>query len=468
MSKFKIVICDDAAFIRTRLTRLIETHFPDMLVTGSYPDGEDVLEHLKRDSIDILITDICMENIDGLELAKHIYEKNLHTKVIIITGYQDFEYAQKALKYQTRALITKPIDTDEITQAVEKSANELYDFIAAATEESAQIINKHNQTEQFLQLFFTGKISPQDLRDNHLFSDMGKLQSDGYILNFYIPQNHQGLPVDSWDDFVLCENESFKIFSLCTSPLAASYIILVLNKSEGTREKIQGIISDTVKTVSLFNDTMCNYTLLKLSDTATLFKSQNFKSLNKYIGFILERDSVNQHQLLASIEDNFSVDEFKVALSMLLVFIAQKLPDFNLSDFGLKIKTIEEAETGKALFSEFHNVIKNLDSEKDIFSTAITSYIYDNICLKELSLEMVSKQFGYSLEHFSRKFKKQLGITFHQYLTDLRIAEAKKLLSDSSLSVIAISNKIGFRDPAYFSKVFKQKTGFSPKDWRNK
>lgn len=468
MSKYKVVICDDAAFIRTRLAKLIESHFPEASIAGNYPDGEDVFKHLKNEPIDILITDICMENIDGLTVTKYIYEKKLHTKVIIITGYQDFEYAQKALKYHTCALITKPICTDELITAVKEAIQSLRDSLAAATEQSHHFVNQHKQSEQLLQLYLSGKISYTDLSSYELLHNAEKFNDTGYIVNFYIPETSVRSPAESWNDLVLVQNEDFKIYSLSCCSSAASYIVLITNNPQSCREKLESVISDTIKTISLFNNTNCSYSIFELNTVKALFHTESFKEYSKYMSAVSNNEPINLHQVISSISDKFSNDEYKIVLSQFLVYTANRYPEFDLRIFYNRAKQIGNGESGKDVFSELHKSITHLESENHVFSELIIQYIYNNISDKDLSLEKVSKHFNYSPEHFSRKFKKALNITFQNYLANLRIEEAKKLLENSPLSIIAVSKKIGFKDPAYFSKKFKKKTGFLPKDWRNK
>ena len=277
MPNYKVVICDDASFIRTRLAKLIESHFPEVEITGVYPDGDDILNHLKNEPIDILITDICMENTDGLTVTKYIYEKRLNTKVIIITGYQDFEYAQKALKYHTSALITKPISTDEMVNAVNEAIKDLEISLTAATEESYQFINRYKQTEKLLQLYFSGKINLNDLNSNRELANSDAFNDIGFLVNLYIPSPVSNDPSCNWDDLMLIQNDNFKIYSLENSSSAASYIVLLTGNSESCREILGNIISDAIKSLHIFNNIECVSYVLELNNIKSLLMTDNFK-----------------------------------------------------------------------------------------------------------------------------------------------------------------------------------------------
>ncbi len=466
MQNCKIVICDDAAMIRNRLAKHISTHFPNAQITGVYPDGDDILNHLKQEPIDILITDICMENTDGLAVAKYIYERKLQTKVIIITGYQDFEYAQKALKYHTSALITKPIDVDEIINAVSEAQKELAASFTAATEQSDTILNKHRQAQQLLSLFLQGKITPEDLGNNKIFTDTDNKKA--FLLNFYIPDSPENFKVENLDGSVLTQDEDLCAYSLCSNPFAASYLAISSNDTEKSAQRINEIINDAVKSVKLFNNATCKAYTFEISDIKAVLSSVIFKDFQAYFSTVSNTEKINFMRSVENITENLSGDELKCVLSQLLTLSAKRLRGEDLSGFYTRTKHIGKTEEGKSIFADLHKALTSTDSEGDFFAEHIADYIYNNISDISLSLEMVSKHFGYSPEHFSRKFKKSMGITFQSYLTDYRIEYAKKLISNSKLSVMAISAQIGFKDPTYFSKVFKKKTGFLPKDWRNK
>ena len=468
MQKYKFVICDDAAFIRTRLVKLITSHFPEAEVTGVYSNGEDALIHLKREPVDILITDIRMENIDGLTVIQSVYEQRLHTKTIIITGYQDFEYAQKALKYHVHALITKPIDPTELRSAISESMATLAATYTAAANESRNILHRHRQTGQMLYLFFSGKINAGDLHANTAFPGDCPYKKEGFVLFFSLPANTPPVNTAAWDDSVLCQNDAFEIYVLNTSSRSAAYIVFLLQGAAQTqRQKLQVILEDTIKSISLFYHTECIGSILPLKDVAALLNTNAFLHYGEFLNALANADAPAWHPHINALISAPSLDVRRIMLSHFLVYLSAQQPELDLSAYHNRLSSLQEPDA-TALLLDLQGALTAAKRVNDDFSNAMLQYIHNNIANKALSLEIVANHFNYSPEHFSRKFKKALNVTFQTYLSNLRLEQAKKLLGDRSLSIVAISNMVGFKNPAYFSKVFKKHTGRLPKDYRYK
>lgn len=113
----KLLIADDEAIIREGLLSL-DWESAGVQVVAAVDNGLDALELLQSEFIDILLTDIRMQGLDGISVAKFIYEQNLYTEVILISGYSDFEYARNAIRYGVSEYILKPSSAEEILDAV--------------------------------------------------------------------------------------------------------------------------------------------------------------------------------------------------------------------------------------------------------------------------------------------------------------------------------------------------------------
>ena len=105
---FKLLVVDDEVTMRKGISNYMNWASIDCQVVGNASDGVEAMEFLDREPVDIVITDIKMPAADGLEVARYVYEHHPHTKVIILTGYADFQYAQTAIKYRVTSFILKP------------------------------------------------------------------------------------------------------------------------------------------------------------------------------------------------------------------------------------------------------------------------------------------------------------------------------------------------------------------------
>lgn len=122
---YKVLLVDDEALIREAISENIKWNDLGFELSGACADGREAIERIKDMRPDLLLTDICMPHIDGLELAKYVHENCPETKVIIISGYDDFDYAKQALTYQVTEYILKPITSFELSEELQKIKNRL-------------------------------------------------------------------------------------------------------------------------------------------------------------------------------------------------------------------------------------------------------------------------------------------------------------------------------------------------------
>ena len=115
---YKVLIVDDEAPIRKALSQTINWPLLDCEIYDTASNGKDAIKKLEQEQIDLVITDVKMPLIDGIELSRYIYEQHLHTRVIILSGYAEFTYAQSAIQYQVSKYLLKPVSKDQLIEAV--------------------------------------------------------------------------------------------------------------------------------------------------------------------------------------------------------------------------------------------------------------------------------------------------------------------------------------------------------------
>jgi len=123
---FKVLIADDEAAVKRSLGKIIECDFPDFTVVGTVKDGEEALNFLAEFEVDLVITDILMPGMDGLQLAREIRNRGLNVEIVMISGYSDHSYYRQALRSGAAEYLLKPIDADEVTKTLNLIADKLY------------------------------------------------------------------------------------------------------------------------------------------------------------------------------------------------------------------------------------------------------------------------------------------------------------------------------------------------------
>ncbi len=468
MAKYKLLICDDAAIIRTSLASLVQLHFPEMELVGLYSDGDEALAHLEREAVDLIIADICMERVDGLEVAKYVFEQKLHTRVIIITGYQEFEYARKAVNYQVSALVTKPMDSSLLIGAVRDAVAVLDAFFSRVSAESRRILSDYKQIAQALRLFIEGGVRldllGQDIRST-LFDAHCKR---AMLLQFLLPPSSPCVPAGAWDSLVPRKNDRFEIYVLsCREKGACCLVLDLAEDAAALQEALSPTLSAIADSFSRQYSVNTESLLLPFADVSRTFSTELFGDFAAYLSGIPELNPEKTRKRAAQIAADADQDTLRIMLSLMLIYARTEVPALDIAPYNAALSHARTPAETSRLLQKLSDALTSAMASNEAFVAIVRKYIYRNIADEALSLEMVSKHFGYSAEHFSRKFRQMTGITFQSYLGDVRMERAKELLGDPESAIAWVSAQVGFKDPAYFSKVFKKHTGLLPKEYKN-
>lgn len=163
---WKVFVADDEAYIREALQKLINWGKMNCSLEAVVSDGQELLDKIKKDTPDIVITDIQMPGADGLEVCKYIYETCPETQVIILTAYSDFDYAQKAIKYSACGYVLKISIIEELPEAVEKAIDKLSRLkkeIEKVEERSEGTSTLLVQIEQYIEQNYKNKITLDEI-----------------------------------------------------------------------------------------------------------------------------------------------------------------------------------------------------------------------------------------------------------------------------------------------------------------
>lgn len=121
----RVMVVDDEMIIRNGIAKYIECNIDGFTVPAVFKDGSEAIEYLRENDVDIVLSDIRMLRVSGIELAEFIYENKPYTKMIMLSGYQEFEYAQSAIQYGVSAYLSKPTNLQELKDALNKVAGQL-------------------------------------------------------------------------------------------------------------------------------------------------------------------------------------------------------------------------------------------------------------------------------------------------------------------------------------------------------
>lgn len=457
---FRIVIAEDEDFIRDGIKSLIKEALPDSEIIGDFADGEMVIETVKKQHVDLIITDIRMPKVSGIDIAKYVYEHKLNIPILMITAYRNFEYAKDALNYNVKNLITKPIDFDEFVSSINSILKEKNSISALedAYRVSNNLIKKRNDMRTAFYRYTSGSIDFEAL-SNEYPEEMAKYRKNFcYLIDFRL-EARMSVETPEWENFCDISNNRFEAFCLRAGKNSADILLIVFaeNHEEILKEyvfEVKKFIKSNYKSDIKYNSRgYQNFLLIPIENM------RGFVSL--YTGYLLSKN-VLCDDLLEKLYEN-STDLWFINF---LYAVINNLKENVEMDTDRFLTSARFAENKDEIKKVFYDIQKAVSSGSDSKILSVKAYISDHYN-ENLSLESVAEAFNLNPSYFSRMFKKETGEKFADYLIRFKIKKAKELLADGTYSLDEICEKIGYNSVSYFSKVFKAYTGMTLKQYRD-
>ncbi len=394
----KVLIADDEPKIRRGLRNLLEWEQMGMEVVGEAEDGEIALEMVRSLSPDILLVDICMPFLNGLQLVEEVKTVLSDCRIIIITGHDEFEYAQKALKLRVFDYIMKPVSRDQLHSVILNAKNELLEareqnkYVTWANRE----LNRHFPVlrERFLNDFVNNHLTHLETEEQMDFLGINLTQDSGVILVKLLERPSIDEVKKEWDRHLL--------------------LFAMQNIFEELLQEWQGTV---------FKDNKSN-----------LVAITPIKQLSQWMEL--------GHKFEAAVDK----------------YLGQSI-----------IVCQEEVSGGVYGIPVTYEKLVNEINEKGNFSPVILlaqKYIEENYHKENLSLQEVAEVLKLSPTYLSRLLKNNVGHTFIDLLTKIRINMAIKLMNDPTMKIYEVAERVGYSTQHYFSTAFKKVLGVSPLEYR--
>lgn len=527
---YRIVLIDDEQVVRDAVAANIPWREKGFDLVAACRDGREGLEAVRRERPEVVLTDICMPFVDGLELTAAIREELPETRTILLTGYDDFEYAQEAVKLRAEDFLLKPITAEELSSLLDRLKGELdseqqrrkrTEFLREQLQASLPVYR-----ERFLNRLVRATISPEELSRGVELLDLdlpGPLYAV-MLCDLDPPREGEGeeplrglglqtvlrelvdpvagallfgtagggavvlLSVNATDEaerrpLELAErideavedrlNRTVSIgigepvdelarlpeaFQEARSALEQR-LLLGVNRITTIREVRGGGAGAPAVDVAALRERFIRALRAGLLEEASEAVREISHSLRRR-SEALESCYVVMHQLLS--------DAIDAVRAIGLDYAGLPGVETNPFEQFSRIKTLEEMERW------FLSLIRGADSRLDgrrkehseLKAVAAREFIEKSYADPDLSLYTVCRELSVSKSYLSPVFKSHTGMTILEYLTARRIEEAKLLLRRGELKVYEVAERVGFRDPHYFSLTFRKQTGLSPTEFR--
>ncbi len=450
---YKLAIIEDEDFIRDNLAKIIINNIPDFEVSGLYENAYLIIDEIE--SFDVIISDIKMPVMSGIELAEHIYTNRIKTKLVLISAYSDFEYAKQALKYGVYDYLNKPIKIGELKNVFEKLKLEL----------DEKNIHISAERKNFYSNLAIGSIINAD------FEVIAKkvepnldVYNDSVCIYELLIENYDSYIKTTWhyekDSFLnaLYNFLDFEDVFISRIMLQSEdrIIVLVADKKAGASEN--SILSRIKEAHSALGLTISVFDKIPLKNLATLLEN-NTPIMNT---ITVRRE---QGQLLFSLllEKNL-----EAAISVAKKIVDTKKVFYEISKrLQSKLPYINEisAELPYELWiNEIISAIDNSETANDTISQ-IQAYVCNNY-QNDISLVDVSQKFYFNKAYLGRLFKEKTGESFNDFLIKTRMKKAKELLKNSQYKIYEVSTLVGYKSTKYFNKIFYAYYGVTPTEYR--
>nr|WP_304220060.1 response regulator transcription factor [Fredinandcohnia onubensis] len=491
----KLLVVDDEPIISQGLRFTIPWDSYGVEVIGEASNGKEASEILAHEQVDIVLTDVRMPEMDGIQLARYIHEQMPHIQVIIISGYDDFEYAREAMRFRVQDYLLKPVDIDELIMKVNELKEKIIHQRSQKTKEekkrlkdavSQLILTPHLQFPNVNHDLFQGKkycVLVSEIPDYARFVEnqsnekLAEIRAEwSHNLNNVLKDSisffaHENLQVSVvFSDVDVQEMTNAELAYTCgmsekfEDPLklyeAYQKAIEALFTKESSHEKVLPYKEKTNSSPDI--------------DYSSIYESlfdQDSEELKEHINNLFEKMKQAGYSLLEMCEFCYELNkkieqklqgllsETLLADSTYQVTNEVDLHFYNSSDY-LKQLLLSDIQMWHRLLEKENQGKKSWSVEKAI------EYIHENF-RRDLKASEVANEIHITPNYFSMIFKKELGKSFNDYLNDLRIEKAMQLLTETSDRVYEIATEVGYREYKYFVQVFRKKTGMTPTDYRS-
>lgn len=528
MEKYTVLLVDDEEEVIQVIMKKIDWEGLGFSVIGYANNGVKALEMLEEFQPDVVMTDIRMPYMDGMELAKHIKAEFPTTKILIFTGFDEFEYAKEAIHLEVEEYILKPVNSVELANVFEQLKIKLDQEIN--DKQNVEILQKYYMDSlpllqtNFYSTLIEGRIQEEEL-EKYLADYQISFEGPYFCClvihtsSSQVPQNMNQLLLSTAVQKLAEERLREKWNSKCFTYLGNTILIAELKNENEVSE-----LTDEC-------DRFCRYAHRMIGGDVTvgigavcaniLELAQSYSSAREAVSYRVVYGvsrAINMKEIAPQEMNGFdvsndaewsnlfkkirmgsreeiteavhgciehisfpakSLQQYHVAImelvSELYRFAANN--DIGLEDFSGDMRKLYgklldmEPDALQAWLVEvslaFHdNLTSARSNTTKSFVLRAKEYVHNNYAEEELSLDSICEVLGVSNSYFSTIFKKETGKSFISYLTDYRMERASRLLIETNEKSYIIARNVGYTDANYFSYVFKRKYGVSPSKYR--
>lgn len=538
MNEIKVFLVEDEMVIRRGIKNSIDWEKEGYIFCGEASDGELAYPMIIKEKPDILITDIRMPFMDGLELCKLVKKELPNIKILILSGYDEFDYAKEAIRLGVTEYLLKPISSGKLLEALNgvsesiRREKEDKDLVRKYMEEMRE--NTEHEKQKFFEQMIAGNLQMADALETgkkyemNLSAGMYNLLLFRFTLGEENRKSGELLGEAEYAIEKLTERLEY-VFEFQRGVEGWAFLLMADNE-EQMSERVKELSKDleeimkNYSTIAYFGG--IGQPVARLRELEESFREAERALAARFtmeLNRIISVEDIRMAQNVDTLDDIeiTSFGEIEKTRTMLEKFLnngaedeidefvdvyINELPEENLKSvlmrqyiimdayivmmsFCEKIEGIEgemqaqseelknsmkTSQTLEEIKNYIRMLLKKIIGVRDTISgrrySDIIEIAKDQIrktyMSDEISLNTIAAEVGMSPSYFSSIFSKEMGKTFVEYLTEIRMDRAKELLMCSSMKTSEIGYEVGYKDPHYFSYIFKKTQNCTPKEFR--
>lgn len=495
----KLVIADDERIIRETIANKIDWGKYDIEIIGLCSNGIEAYDIIIDENPDIVLTDIRMPGLNGLELIKKVNETSLTTQFIILSGFSEFDYAKTAMKYGVKQYLLKPCNEKEIIDSVLRCKKDCTTAIMNHKLQFSEFIMQSNMVHNIMSNIINDRIC-QNLPYSTIYNyyapyiDFTFTPYQLYYI-YYLEPNNLNTFLNKIKEYA---NAKLSNLIICGIYVNNTLILFFQNMYYDLSD-----FEHMMKNVPLENTKVNLEVSLQSYNSLSMLLENNLEKVKRFslIYYINNYHAIltcNYNNIMLQIENlylqmqNQNVDNFDKVMELLnsinnVEFLKQLsnnllLKILNNNSMGLSfhisdlLNEIEQCDNIDDLKNMVHDKLFHVlhnQSENRTYSSMtlqICTYVKEHLDDPDLTLKYIAEKYLYmNVDYVSKKFCKETKQKFSQYLTEMRIERAKEIIyNDPKIPIQTIAEKTGCaNNPKYFSRLFKKQTGITPTEYIN-
>ena len=521
---FNILVTDDEQIVIDSLSFIISKNFPDEAKVFTALSGTEALEIVMKENIDIMFTDINMPGLNGLETVSVITKLKPNIVFVILSAFDRFQYAQEAINLGAYKYITKPVNRNVVIETI-RGAMQLIQEKQGKLSADRELHKKLDMVSPMIENdFIYACIYNNDKSvDLSSYLDYFNLSDNPWVFcSFEFPNINSENQYSTYlkiHELLNTEHRClvssfmmnrivvfFPIFSAnpdyseVQEQIKKFYTTLSYNISTGIRAGVSTIFSDKTKLQASYSEALSALNKTKADGGLIFSDGAAFTDASANTGNELSKKSGKiefKNQIISKLTsgDTNGVKSFLELFASELISLDLPADKIKNSFFELIVTANNSTrELNKNFTSDtFDNAFATLSSENDIklikeftqkflmecthavasvkkaeenpIIKKVCAYVEEKLA-EDISLETAADFAGVSSFYLSKLFKEEKGETFINYISDKRLEKSRQLLESTELSIKEITAEVGYNDQNYFSRIFKNKYGLSPKEYR--